>query len=98
MPKNGFIILFIPYAVNYGAMPTFYANLLPASGRYTGLAIGYAFGTVAGSATSPLIATVLNRSAGGWPAVAGFMFGFGVIALLSTAFCMNVEIYTELNK
>jgi len=82
----GFLILFVPYAANYGVMPTFFAHIFPAPVRYTGLSIGYTLGTVVGSGLAPIIATFLLGATGGWLAVALYMTGAGVISFVAALF------------
>ena len=82
----GFLILFIPYAANYGVMPTFFSHVFPAPVRYTGLSIGYTLGTVVGSGLAPIIATFLLGATGGWLAVALYMTGTGVISFVAALF------------
>ncbi|TQM09055.1 MFS transporter [Pseudonocardia kunmingensis] len=82
----GFVILFIPYAANYGVMPAFFAHVFPAPVRYTGLSIGYTLGTVLGSGLAPIIATFLLGTTGGWPAIAFYMSGVGVLSFVAALF------------
>jgi MFS family permease len=76
----GFVLLFIPYAANYGVMPTFFAQVFPAPVRYSGLSLGYTLGTVISSAIAPLVATSLLSATGTWTAIAAYM---SVVALVS---------------
>lgn len=69
----GFVLLFVPYAANYGVMPTFFAQVFPAPVRYSGLSLGYTLGTVISSAIAPLIATSLLAATGTWTAIAVYM-------------------------
>jgi metabolite-proton symporter len=82
----GFVLLFIPYAANYGVMPTFFAHVFPAPVRYTGLSTGYTLGTVLGSGLAPIIATFLLRATGGWLAIAVYMSGAGVLSFVAALF------------
>lgn len=76
----GFVLLFIPYSANYGVMPTFFAQVFPATVRYSGLSLGYTLGTVISSAIAPLIAAGLLATTGTWTAIAAYM---SVVALVS---------------
>jgi MFS family permease len=76
----GFVLLFIPYSANYGVMPTFFAQVFPATLRYSGLSLGYTLGTVISSAIAPLIAASLLAATGTWTAIAAYM---SVVALVS---------------
>lgn len=82
----GFILLFLPYAANYGTMPAFFSHVFPPVIRYTGLSLGYTLGTVLGSATAPLIATWLLDRTGSWTAIAWYMAAVGVVSALATLF------------
>jgi MFS family permease len=79
----GFLILFVPFAANYGVMPTFYAEIFPANVRYSGMAIGYTLGTILGSATAPLVGTYLLGVTGNWYAIAAFMSGASLISAVA---------------
>jgi metabolite-proton symporter len=82
----GFVILFLPYAANYGVMPTFYTHIFPAGVRYTGMSIGYTLGTVLGSGLAPIIATFLLGETGGWLAIAIYMSVAGVLSFAAALF------------
>ncbi|MBN9594790.1 MAG: MHS family MFS transporter [Afipia sp.] len=86
MMMLGFIILFVPFAANYGVMPTFFAEVFPANVRYSGMAIGYTLGTILGSATAPLVGTYLLGVTGNWYAIAVFMSGASLISALAGLF------------
>ncbi|MEH2513367.1 MFS family permease [Nitrobacteraceae bacterium AZCC 1564] len=82
----GFLILFVPFAANYGVMPTFFAEVFPANVRYSGMAIGYTLGTILGSATAPLVGTYLLGVTGNWYAIAAFMSGASLISAVAGLF------------
>jgi metabolite-proton symporter len=82
----GFLIFFVPYAANYGVMPTFFAHVFPAPVRYTGLSIGYTLGTVFGSGLAPIIATFLLSTTGSWIAIAFYMTAVGVLSFVAALF------------
>jgi len=82
----GFLILFVPFAANYGVMPTFYAEIFPPEVRYSGMAIGYTLGTILGSATAPLVGTYLLGVTGNWYAIAAFMSGASLISAIAGLF------------
>ena len=82
----GSLLMFIPYCANYGAMAAFFAHVFPASLRFTGMSVGYTIGTVAGSATAPLVATYLLDRTGGWTAVAGYMAAVALVSLVAAWF------------
>jgi MFS family permease len=80
----GFVIVYIPYCFNYGAMPTFFAYCFPADVRYSGMGLGYTLGTVIGSATAPIVCTYLLDRTGDWPAIAGYIAAVGVVSFVAT--------------
>lgn len=82
----GFLLLFIPYAANYGVMPTFYTHIFPTGVRYTGMSIGYTLGAVLGSGLAPIVATFLLDRTGDWPAIALYMSAAGVISFVAALF------------
>lgn len=82
----GFLVLFIPYMANYGTMPTYFAHVFPADIRYTGLSIGYTFGTIISSAIAPIIATALLGATGSWVSIALYMSGVGVVSAVAAIF------------
>jgi MFS family permease len=82
----GFVILFVPYAANYGTMPTFFAQVFPPSVRYTGMSLGYTFGTVISSAVAPLIASGLFEATGSWIPIALYMVGIGIVSAVAALF------------
>lgn len=79
----GFVLLFIPYAANYGVMPTFFAQVFPSTVRYSGLSLGYTLGTVISSAVAPLIATGLLSVTGTWVAIAAYMSVMAVVSAVA---------------
>jgi metabolite-proton symporter len=82
----GFVALFIPYAANYGTMPTFFAHVFPPEVRYTGMSVGYTLGTVFGSGLAPIIATWLYDSTGTSTSIALYMTAAGVVGAVATLF------------
>jgi metabolite-proton symporter len=82
----GFVVLFIPYAANYGTMPAFFAHVFPPAVRYTGMSVGYTLGTVFGSGLAPIIATWLYGGTGSWLAIAVYMTAAGVAGTVAALF------------
>ena len=82
----GFALLFIPYAANYGVMPTLFAHVFPVGVRYTGMSIGYTMGTVLGSGLAPIIATFLLDRTGDWPAIALYMTATAGVSFVAALF------------
>jgi MFS family permease len=61
------VILTMGLGPSYGPQSALYAEMFPANVRYSGVSIGYAFGSIIGGAFAPLIAQVLlNQTGMGW--------------------------------
>jgi hypothetical protein len=60
----------------------YFAEQFSAQVRYSGLAVGYNVGMIAGSAVAPLVATSLVASVG-LPAVGAYMVAMGLLSFLS---------------
>ncbi|PXY29934.1 MFS transporter [Prauserella sp. PE36] len=82
----GFVLMFLPYAANYGVMPTLFAHVFPVGVRYTGMSVGYTLGTVLGSGLAPIVATFLLDRTGGWTAIALYMTGTAVVSFVAALF------------
>ena len=77
----GYLLVTVPFAANFGAIPAFFAYVFPPPVRFSGMAIGYNVGTLLGSAIAPIIATWLLSLTGSWVAIALYMAGSGVVTL-----------------
>jgi MFS family permease len=61
------IILTMGLGPSYGPQSALYAEMFPAHVRYSGVSIGYAFGSIIGGAFAPMIAQLLlNQTGMGW--------------------------------
>ncbi|WP_458778745.1 MFS transporter [Arthrobacter sp. D3-16] len=60
----GIFVLTIGLGLSYGPMSAMYAEMFPASVRYSGIGIGYALGSILGGAFAPLIAEALFKETG----------------------------------
>ncbi|WDZ93908.1 MFS transporter [Nocardiopsis sp. HUAS JQ3] len=58
------VVLTFGLGLSYGPMSALYAEMFPASVRYSGVAIGYALGAILGGAFAPTIAEALEQSTG----------------------------------
>ncbi|MFE7423505.1 MFS transporter [Rhodococcus sp. NPDC057529] len=79
----GFAILFIPYSAAYATFPATAAHAFPAIARFTGLALAYNVGSLALSATSPLIALALFENYGTWASTAVYLSGGALVSMLA---------------
>lgn len=86
---GGFLLLFLPYAANYGTMPAFFAHVFPPAIRYTGMSLGYTFGTVISSAVAPLVATWLLDLTGSWTSIAVYMSVTGIVSTVAALFLLE---------
>ncbi len=81
----GLVILSIGIGLTYGAQAALYAELFPASIRFSGVSISYALGSILGGAFAPMIAAWLIAATGTTGAVTiylAFMTSLGLIATL----------------
>ena len=80
----GLIILSVGLGFTYGPQAALYAELFPASIRFSGVSISYALGAIIGGAFAPTIATALVAATGTSWSVAGYLAGMTVLGLLAT--------------
>jgi MFS family permease len=78
----GYLLIAVPHAANQGTSALYFAEQFSAQVRYSGLAVGYNVGMIAGSAVAPLVATSLVASVG-LPAVGAYMVAMGLLSFLS---------------
>ncbi|MGM1065028.1 MFS transporter [Saccharothrix sp. Mg75] len=79
----GFALLFAGYSGNFAMFPVFFSQAFPVSLRFSGMAIGFTFGTIFGNALAPAISATLLESTGSWVAVAGYMAAASAISLVA---------------
>ncbi|MEO9247307.1 MFS transporter [Citricoccus nitrophenolicus] len=61
------VILTMGLGPSYGPQSALYAEMFPANVRYSGVSIGYAFGSIIGGAFAPMIAQLLlNQTGASW--------------------------------
>lgn len=77
-------LLTIGLGFTYGPQAALYAELFPASIRFSGVAISYAIGAIAGGAFAPLIAAALVNATGSTTAVTWYLAGMTFIGFLAT--------------
>ncbi|MFE6963909.1 MFS transporter [Agromyces sp. NPDC057679] len=68
----------------YGQQAAYFAELFPASIRYSGVSITYAIGAILGGAFAPMIATWLVQETGTATSVAFYIAGVMVVAFAAT--------------
>lgn len=80
----GLIILSVGTGVAYGPISSYYAELFPASVRFSGVSIAYALGAILGGAFSATIAAALVQATGTSWSIVAYLFGMAVVAMLAT--------------
>lgn len=78
------VILTIGLGFTYGPQAALYAELFPASIRFSGVSISYAIGAIVGGAFSPLIAQAIFQSTGSTAGITWYLAGMTVIGLIAT--------------
>ncbi|MGW6442314.1 MFS transporter [Lentzea sp. NPDC055074] len=79
----GFALLFGGYAANFAMFPVFFSQAFPVSLRFSGMAIGFTFGTIFGNALAPAISATLLESTGTWLSIAVYMAVAAIISLVA---------------
>ncbi len=80
----GLAILTIGLGFTYGPQAAMYAELYPASIRFSGVSISYALGAILGGAFAPLIAAALVKATGGTGSVTVYLAVMTLIGLGAT--------------
>lgn len=80
----GLAILTIGLGFTYGPQAAMYAELYPASIRFSGVSISYALGAILGGAFAPLIAAALVKATGGTGLVTVYLAVMTLIGLGAT--------------
>ena len=80
----GLAFLSVGLGLTYGPQAALYAELFPASIRFSGVSISYAIGSILGGAFAPTIATALVQATGTTSAVTLYLAGMTVIGLAAT--------------
>jgi len=82
----GLALLSMGIGMTYGVQAVFYAELFPASIRFSGISITYALGSIIGGAFAPLIAAWLISTSGDIISVSIYLTAMAIFAL--TAICL----------
>ncbi len=80
----GLVILTLGIGFTYGPQAALYAELFPASIRFSGVSISYAIGAILGGAFAPTIAQAIVQATGSSEAVTWYLAGMTVIGLIAT--------------
>lgn len=80
----GLVILTVGLGFTYGPQAALYAELFPASIRFSGVSISYAIGAILGGAFAPTIAQWIVQQTGSTEAVTWYLAGMTLIGLVAT--------------
>jgi MFS family permease len=80
----GIVLLGLGLGLTYGAQSTWYAELFPASVRYSGVSIAYAIGSIFGGAFAPTIAQWIQTTTGSSTNVMFYLLAVTIISLVAT--------------
>ena len=80
----GLSLFAIGNGLTYGQQAAYFAELFPASIRYSGVSITYAIGAILGGAFAPMISTALVAKTGTATSVAFYIAGVMVVAFIAT--------------
>jgi len=80
----GLMLLTVGLGLTYGPQAALYAELFPASIRFSGVSIAYALGAILGGAFAPTIATALVESTGTTVSVTVYLAIMAVLGLVAT--------------
>ncbi|GAB2971826.1 MFS transporter [Actinotalea caeni] len=79
-----FALLSVGLGFTYGPVSAFYAELFPASIRFSGVSIAYAIGSIAGGAFASTIAQALLEATGSTNAVTVYLMAMTAVGLAAT--------------
>ncbi|MFJ4037589.1 MFS transporter [Microbacterium sp. NPDC090007] len=80
----GLMLLTVGLGLTYGPQAALYAELFPASIRFSGVSIAYALGAILGGAFAPTIATALVDATGTTDSVTVYLVGMAALGLVAT--------------
>ncbi|ORC17441.1 MFS transporter [Rothia nasimurium] len=78
-------ILTIGLGPSYGPQSAMYAEMFPASVRFSGISIGYAIGAILGGAFAPMIAEMILRETGQSWMIGLYIVGITLISLIAVS-------------
>ncbi|WP_144790876.1 MFS transporter [Kocuria palustris] len=90
-------VLTIGLGPSYGPQSAMYAEMFPARVRFSGVSIGYAFGSIIGGAFAPMIAQLLlNRTGQGW-VIGLYIAGICLVSLIAVSFVRRSDQDSDLH-
>jgi MFS family permease len=66
--------------------PAYFSEVFPPALRFSGMAVGFTIGTIAGNAFAPAIAASILGSTGSWIGIAWYMAGSAVVSFVAGVF------------
>ncbi|QNQ89732.1 MFS transporter [Corynebacterium poyangense] len=79
----GLVLLSIGLGLTYGQQSALYAELFPASVRFSGVSVTYAIGAILGGAFAPTIATALLQNTGTTSSITVYLVAMSALGLLA---------------
>jgi MFS family permease len=79
------VVLTVGLGLSYGPQSALYAEMFPARVRYSGVSIGYAFGSIIGGAFAPLIAQLLLNETGLSWTIGAYIAALGLVSLIAVS-------------
>ncbi|WP_295774224.1 MFS transporter [uncultured Microbacterium sp.] len=80
----GLVVLTVGLGFTYGPQAALYAELFPASIRFSGVSISYAIGAILGGAFAPTIAQAIVQATGSTTGVTWYLAGMTLLGLIAT--------------
>lgn len=77
------VLLTVGLGFTYGQQSAMYAELFPASLRFSGVSITYAFGSIIGGAFAPTIAKALFNATGSTMAITAYLAGMTLVGFIA---------------
>ncbi|GEO94498.1 MFS transporter [Kocuria turfanensis] len=79
------VVLTVGLGLSYGPQSALYAEMFPARVRYSGVSIGYAFGSIIGGAFAPMIAQLLLNETGISWTIGVYIAALAIISLVAVS-------------
>lgn len=79
------VVLTIGLGPSYGPQSALYAEMFPANVRYSGVSIGYAFGSIIGGAFAPMISQLLLDGTGKSWTIGVYIAAISLVSLIGVA-------------
>ena len=77
------VLLTVGLGPSYGPQSALYAEMFPAAVRYSGVSIGYAFGSIIGNAFTPMISELIFNATGQSWMIGVYIAGLATVSLIA---------------